>query len=146
MSEICKKIKKIIGKDLLMHTKVCVMDGISSPGLWDASKLSCLSEIWKDLRSQVYGQELGKNWNGQILEDARVLAKGGEVLGRLVVCSAFPWNEYNHWDLTGKLEARRQITELAMGYGIFVLDRSRHSALNLNPNLSGKCSFSYILL
>lgn len=78
-----------------------------------------------DLRSQVYGQELGKkNWNGQILEDVRVLAKGWKVPGRSVFCSASLWNEYNHWDITEKLETRKQITELTMGYDIFVLDKS----------------------
>lgn len=65
-----------------------------------------------------------KNWNGQILEDARDLAKGCKVPGRLVFCSAFLWNEYNHWDRTEKLETRKQITELTMGYDIFVLDKS----------------------
>ena len=65
-----------------------------------------------------------KNWNGQILEDARVLAKGCKVPGRLVLCSAFLWNEHKHWDITEKLETRERITELTMGYDIFVLDKS----------------------
>lgn len=68
-----------------MHIKSCPVDGKSSPVLVDDNKCLYNPQRWQDSMSQVYGQELQKNWNEQTLEGARVLVKGCKVPGRVVL-------------------------------------------------------------
>lgn len=100
------------------------MEGIFSPVLWDASKCLCLSQIWQDLRSQVNGQELGKNWNGRSCRMPEFLQK--EVRCQVHWGFVLLWNYHSHWNMTEKVGIRKQLTELMVDYSIFVgvLDKS----------------------